>query len=96
MLPYFAALDQIHSVDIPMGQQVGVLFFYNLVFIIPLASMIVLRFASEDLSAQVFGGITRFFSTRGKRVLVVLLSILGAVLIADAIGFYLGFPILPI
>jgi hypothetical protein len=47
------------------------------------------------LSLVPFAAIRRFFSVWGRRILVFLFALLGTVVIADAIGFYLGHPLLP-
>lgn len=94
-LPYFAAVDQILRADLPLTGVLGALLYYNLVFIAPLAALVVLRAVVGERANSVFAAINRFFEVWGRRVLMLLLLALGIALVADGIGFLMGHPLLP-
>ena len=95
-VPYFAAIDLTLRAELAFGQQVAALGFYNLVFVLPLAAIVVVRLVLGERSRSLLDRIKRFFDTWGQRVIVALLMVLGALLVADGIGWFLGTPLIPV
>lgn len=95
-VPYFAAINMILREEINTAQQVLALVYYNVVFVVPIVVLVALSFAMGARSHVVLDAIKRFFDAWGQRVIVTLLVILGAVLIADGIGWFLGYPLIPV
>jgi hypothetical protein len=96
MLPYFAAIDQILQTDLSRFQMFMMLLYYNVIFLIPPTVLVIVRIVSKDFSERIFAGIARFFGTWGKAFIIIVILLLGALLVADAIGLSLGHPILPV
>ena len=95
-VPYLAAIDEILRADRPPGEMVLLLLFYNVIFTAPLLTIVVVRGALGSRSDSFFDRLQAFFDHWGRRLLVVLLIVLGIVLVADGIGFFLGHPLLPV
>lgn len=95
-LPYFAAIDQILRADLSAVSMVFVLVYYNLVFCLPLLAFIALRYALGKRADRLFQAATRFFTRWGRRLITVILLVLGLVLIVDGIGWFLGSPLIPV
>jgi len=95
-LPYFAAVDQILKAGISTGQGILALAYYNAIFVaIPLGLVVARAFLGrrgDDLLATV----NRLLSIWGKRLLVAGMILLGAVMIADGVGWLLGRPLIPV
>ena len=95
-VPYLAAIERIVASDPGWVLAGGYLLFYNAVFIIPLLALIGLRMI---LGAQADGGLqalTQFCLRILPRVAAVLFLLLGLVLLADGIGWFCGYPLLPV
>ena len=92
-LPYFAAITQILKVDLSPGGMLSALLFYNLVFLLPLASFLVLHLALGDRATRLFNSLNDFVTRWGSRVLVTALIGLGFVLVVDGIGWLFGAPL---
>ena len=69
---------------------------YNVAFILPLASLLVVRLVVPNQSEKIFKKVADLADRWGKRLIVAVLLIVGAVLAADAIGWYLDSPLLPV
>jgi len=95
-LPYFAAVAQILRADLTAAGSLVALFYYNVAFTLPLFAIIALRAALGPEAEGWLARLSRFLARWGKRVIVILLIGLGAVLIADAVGWFFDFPLLPI
>ena len=93
-VPYFAAIDFILRAELTMTQQLVMLGYYNLVFIVPLASIIVLRLVLGERSTPILQAIKGFFDRWGKRVIVTLLLVLGAALVIEGVTWFFGFSLL--
>ena len=94
-LMYFAAIDQILRADVTALGIVKALLFYNVVFLLPLMLIVLSRGLLGTRSDPLFGAVARFFERRGKQLMFVALLGLGVVLTVDAIGWFLGLPLLP-
>ena len=95
-LPYFAAIDQILKANLSILEAVLALGYYNLIFILPLAALVVIRAALGARAAGLFDAVNRLFSVWGKRLLIAGLIIVGLVFVADGIGWLVGRPLLPV
>ncbi len=95
-LPYFGAIDQILRADLPLPASLLALLFYNLVFVLPLASLALVRVLMPTQSEQIFRRVVLLSGRWGRRLIVGGLAVVGTVLGADAIGWFLGYPLLPV
>ncbi len=96
-LPYFAAADAILRADPPPGTAVLAVAYYVLVFVVPLTSIVVLRVVLGRRGDGFMQAVSRFFATWGKRVLMLLMLVLGAVMTVDALAYWLrGAPLIPV
>ena len=95
-LPYFAAIDLTLRAELTLMQRILVLGYYNIVFVAPLAAIVVLRLALGERSQSTLDEVKRFFDRWGQRVIVVLLMTLGVVLIVDGVGWVFGYPLIPV
>lgn len=95
-VPYFAAIELTLRAELTMAQEFIALVFYNVVFVLPIAAIVVLRVVLGNRSQRLFDGIQRFFDTWGRRVIVALLVVLGVILIVDGIGWLVGYPLIPV
>jgi cytochrome c biogenesis protein CcdA len=95
ILPSFAAWNQIMKSPYSAATCLVLLIIYNFLVVSPLVFLVVLRATNKEKADRVFAAISRFFAVWGRRTLVFLFALLGIVMIADAIGFYLGHPLLP-
>ena len=96
-LPYFAAADAILRVDPPPGTALLAVVYYVLVFVVPLTSIVVLRVVLGRRGDGFMQAVSRFFATWGKRVLMLLMLVLGAVMTVDALAYWLrGVPLIPV
>ena len=95
-VPYFAAIDLTLRADLSTAEEIGALVFYNVVFVLPIAAIVILRVVLGNRSQRLLDGIKRFFDTWGQRVIVALLAVLGVILILDGIGWLIGYPLIPV
>jgi cytochrome c biogenesis protein CcdA len=95
-LPYFAALDQILRSDVGPVAMVTSLLFYNLIFALPLASIVLLRVLLGRRGDRILKRINAFMDHWGQRMIVSILLVLGLVLVLDGIGWLLGRPLIPV
>ncbi len=94
--PYFAAIDQILRADLSPTGMLLALAYYNLVFVAPLLVFVALRYLAGARADRIFQTISRFFIRWGRRLIVTILMLLGGVLVTDAVGWFLGMPLLPV
>jgi len=95
-LPYFAAIDLILRADLGLPHQVSALIFYNVIFVLPLIAMVGLRLALGARSLGLLGAVKRTFDEWSGRLIGAALFVLGAVLIVDGIGWFLGRPLIAV
>lgn len=95
-VPYLAAIDLILRSDQTTGQEVMVLVVYNIVFVAPLAAVVVLSLVVGERSQHLLHSIRSFFDRWGQRLIVSLMLLLGALLIVDGVGWFLGTPLIPV
>ncbi len=95
-LPYFAAVDQILRFDVDGVAAVGALFYYNAVFLAPVAALPLLRALLGERVDPLFERLAPRVKRGGHWLIVAILGTLGAVAVVDAIGWLLGRPVLPL
>jgi hypothetical protein len=93
---YFAAIDQILRADLTVTGIVNAILFYNAVYLFPLILIVLLRRLFGTRADPLFSALKNFFDRWGKRLVSFGLYCLGAVLVADAVGWFTGFPLLQI
>lgn len=94
--PYFGAIEMILRAELGYVASGFVLLFYNLIFILPLAILLLVRIALPIRSKAIFQYVASVVDRWGRHFGVVILVLLGAVLVADGIGWFLGYPLLPV
>lgn len=95
-VPYFGAIEQILRADLSPMASMGALIFYNIVFVLPFLVLVLIRILVPKKSESIFGSISLLVKRWGKPVIVSVFIILGLVLIADSIGWFVGYPLLPV
>ena len=95
-VPYFGAIEQILKADLSFMASMGALIFYNIVFVLPFFVLFLLRILKPNQSKSIFRSISLLINRWGKTAIVGGFIILGIVLIADSIGWFLGYPLLPV
>ena len=95
-LPYFAAADRIVQANPPTADAVVAVIYYVLVFVLPLTAIVLLRALLGQRMDTVVQSIQGFFDSWGKRLIMVLLVLLGLILVVDGVAYYLGGPLIPI
>ncbi len=95
-IPYVGAVDQILRADVGLAVAGIALLFYNLVFILPLASLLVIRLIFPAQSDAVSRRVNSLAARWGRHLMVASLLLIGGVLIADGIGWFFGHPLLPV
>ncbi len=93
---YFAAIDQILRSDLTAWQIVKAILFYNMIYLFPLVLIVLSRRLFGTRADLFFNALTKFFQQWGKRLMSYGMYFLGAVLVADAVDWFSGFPLLPI
>ena len=94
-LLYFAAIDQVLRADLTASGIVKALLFFNVICLLPLMLIVLSRWLLGTRSDPLFGAMARFIERWGRRLMFVGLLGLGVVLTSDAIGWFLGVPLLP-
>ena len=74
----------------------GALIFYNIVYVLPFLVLVLIRILVPNQSESIFGSISLLVKSWGKPAIVIVFIILGLVLIADSIGWFFGYPLLPV
>lgn len=95
-VPYLAASERIVQYDPGWFAAVGYLIFYNVLFIAPILVLVGLFIALPNKSEKLCTWITRITATYLPKIGAVLFFIVGLVMIADGIGWFLGHPLLPV
>ncbi len=95
-VPYFGAIERILRADLSFMASMGALIFYNFVFVLPFFVLFLLRILMPNQSKSIFGSISLLINRWSKPAIVGGFIILGIVLIADSIGWFLGYPLLPV
>ena len=92
---YFAAIDQILRADLEVPRILNAVLFYNVIYLSPLVLIVLSRRLFGARADPFFGAVTKFIERWGKRLMFFGLLGLGVVLVADAVGWFIGLPLLP-
>ena len=95
-LPYFAAADRIVQANPPTADAVVAVIYYVLVFVLPLTTTVLLYALLGQRMDAVVQSIQGFFDSWGKRLIMVLLVLLGLILVVDGVAYFMGGPLIPI
>lgn len=95
-VPYVGAIDQILRADVDLAAAGLLLLAYNLAFLVPLLLLVGARAAFPKQSGKVLDVVGDILARWGTRAVIVLLSLLGAVMVIDGIGWLLGHPLIPV
>lgn len=95
-LPYFAAADQILRADPPPLMIALAVSYYVILFILPLTAIVLVRALAGAKGDALMAAVKTFFDTWGRRVLMVALLLLGAVMVVDGVTYLMGKPIFPV
>jgi hypothetical protein len=87
-------VDQILRADASTTGAVLALLWYNAVFLLPLVLVPVLRLVLGARSQPFFDAMSRFSEVSGHRLVAAAL-LLGRLLVADGLGWFLGRPLFP-
>ena len=88
-IPYFAALDQIMKADFVWQEAVIALLAYNLLYILPFAAFILLKFMLGNKSDQILQTINQKMEKTGDFLFPLLILVIGLALITDAIYYFI-------
>lgn len=94
--PYLGAIDLILRADLGPAASGFALIFYNIVFVLPLTALLIVRVLLPEKSEAIFRRVAELAERWGQQLVVAALAIVGFVLLADAVGWFLGFPLLPV
>jgi hypothetical protein len=94
-LLYFAAIDQVLRANLTSTGVVVAILYFNLVLMSPLVLIVFLRRLLGTMVDPLFAAISRFFERWGKKIVLLALLGVGAILALDAIGWFIEFPLLP-
>ena len=95
-LPYFAAADRIAQANPPTSDAVMAVVYYVTIFVLPLTAIVLLRALLGKRMDAIMQSIQGFFDSWGKRLIMVLLVLLGLILVVDGVAYFLGGPLIPI
>lgn len=95
-VPYLAAIERILSHDPDWATAAAYLAYYNLVFVLPFLCLIVFRFVMPRRAGKLFQVLAAFCLSLMPRLTALLFFTVGIVLVADGIGWFVGFPLLPV
>jgi threonine/homoserine/homoserine lactone efflux protein len=87
-LPYFAAIDQVLKADLSAGRAVWALALYNLAYILPFATLVLLRFIYRDQADALFGRINAWMEKSSAVIMPIMLFLIGAVLLVDTVLYF--------
>lgn len=90
-IPYLAAIDQILKADLHFIQIFFVLLVYNIFYILPYASLLLIRFTFPHESDRIFGGINSWMHRVTTKWMPWVFFLLGLLLVEDAVSFLLGY-----
>lgn len=95
-LPYFAAVDQILKADASTGDALVALAYYNVVFVSIPAVLVAARAVAGARADGLFDAVNRLLAVWGRRLLIAGMMLLGAVMLADGVGWMFGHPLIPV
>jgi len=87
-IPYFAVISQILKENLNWPQALMVLLIYNLLYILPFASVVVVRRISGKESDAPFQKINNWMDRVSAVLIPLLMIVVGGALVADAVFFF--------
>ncbi|MDX1699289.1 MAG: GAP family protein [Melioribacteraceae bacterium] len=87
-LPYFAVIDQILKANLEWIPSLTVLLIYNLLYILPFASLLLIRIIYREKSDAIFSKINSIMERIADVLIPFIMLGIGGLLIADAIFFF--------
>jgi cytochrome c biogenesis protein CcdA len=93
-LPYLAAIERLARAKLSLLNLAVTLGLYNLVFVVPLIGLLCIYITLQEKSAKLLRQVNQASVKWSPKVLQVLLSVIGTLLVADCIAFGLGRPFL--
>ncbi len=90
-LPYLAAIDQILKFGINPYVIFCVLLAYNIIYILPFASMVIIRWIYQKESNHIFETINAWIHRVTEKYLPFLFLFIGLLLLEDCISYFLGY-----
>ncbi len=94
--PYFGAIDQILKEDPSLLMTVIALVFYNVMFVLPLACLVFIHRCFGKESEPFLQKVAHFSEIWGRRIIVSIIFLVGLALLIDGIGWFMGYPVLPV
>lgn len=88
-LPYFGAIDQILKAELSTAGAASALLFYNVLYVLPFAALLAVRAALGDGGDAFLDRINRGMEKAGQVLMPVIIVLLGAALVADALTFFI-------
>jgi len=95
LLVSFAAFGQILKAEFSIPVTLLVLAYYNLLVVSPLIFFTWLTAMNRQRAERIFGSIRRGGRKLGRWLVPALCLLIGLVMIADSVGFFMGHPLLP-
>lgn len=89
-LPYYAALDQILKAGLGVADTLAALAAYNVAYLLPFAGLVFLRLLARQRAATLFERLHAGLERVGAVLLPAMLFLLGAVLIVDAVLYFVA------
>ena len=93
-LPYFAAIDQILRAELKATQMFLSILYYNLIFVLPLIILFIIGIILGPNAKSLLEKFVTWLLRFGKFVITLALYLLGIALMVDAVGWYLGMPLI--
>lgn len=93
-LPYLAAIERLARAKLDLLNLAVILGFYNLVFVFPLIGLLGIYITLQEKSTKLLRQVNQAIVEWSPKVLQILLSVIGTLLVADCIAYGLGCPFL--
>ena len=93
---YFGAINQILRADVGSALTAVALLFYNLVFLTPLIALLVVSLVFAARSEIIFNRVMLITDRWVRQFASIAIMIVGVVLLADGISWFIGYPFLPV
>ena len=87
-LPYFAALDQMLKAEVSVAQTVMMVVGYNVLYALPFLVVPVLAAVMGEASRPILERINEKVDKAGAFLMPIMLGMIGAVLVADALNYF--------
>jgi cytochrome c biogenesis protein CcdA len=95
-VPFLGAIGQVLKADLSPVNTITALIFYNVIFVLPLVVFVLIRQMFSQHAGPLIAAVGRIAEVWGKRIITVLLIILGLLMIIDGIGWFLGHSLIPV